>query len=58
MAKLRQMLSTLSSGPNRSETDADMVEYKNRVEYLDKLLTSLEVEAMPHPMSLEPPPVV
>jgi hypothetical protein len=58
MAKLRQMLSTLSSGPNRTETDADMVEYKNRVEYLDKLLTSLEVEAMPPPMSLEPPPVV
>ena len=52
------MLSTLESDPKRCKTDADMVEYRNRLNYLDKTLTDLEVEAMPLPVSMVPPPVV
>lgn len=52
------MLDGLESDPKRNKTDADLVEYRNRLNYLDKTLTDLEVESMPAPMELVPPPVV
>jgi hypothetical protein len=58
IARLRQMLSSLEEDPKRNKTDKDLVEYRNRVEYLDTALTRLEVEAAPPPMSMIPPPIV
>lgn len=58
IARLRQMLSSLAKDPKRNETDKDLVEYRNRVEYLDTALTRLEVEAAPLPMSMIPPSIV
>ena len=53
------MLSNLEEDPQRNKTDKDLVEYRNRVEYLDTALTRLEVEAAPpNIMSMIPPPVV
>jgi hypothetical protein len=52
------MLSSLEEDPKRNKTDKDLVEYRNRVEYLDTALTRLEVEAAPPPMSMIPPPIV
>jgi len=52
------MLSALENDPKRNKTDKDLVEYRNRVEYLDTSLTRLEVEAAPPPMSMVPPPIV
>lgn len=52
------MLSSLEQEPKRNKTDKDLVEYRNRVEYLDTALTRLEVEATPAPMSMIPPSIV
>jgi hypothetical protein len=52
------MLGSLEEDPKRNKTDADLVEYRNRLSYLDKTLTALEVETMPAPMKMEPPAVV
>lgn len=57
IAHLRQMLSSLEQDPKRNKTDKDLIEYRNRVEYLDTALTQLEVEAAPAPMSMIPPSI-
>jgi hypothetical protein len=59
IAKLRQMLGNLENDPKRNKNDIDLVEYRNRLSYLDATLDDLEVEQM-QPMaeiSMIPPKV-
>jgi hypothetical protein len=52
------MLGNLEADPKRNKNDADLVEYRNRISYLDKTLDELEVDNVAPLAEIMIPPAV